>query len=386
MATRVVRNPLVLPRNGPLCHVQRVEIRPKGAAAPPSAQQPAGVSFVEAAARADPAADNDGGQNPASAPAPAPPAGGSAPAPLDVSNAQGLLRHVAFYTGVDSALTQGQAVMGQLARPENLEFRPVMTHFFSSVDPRATYGLVGTPGGDTGEFLNALAVNERLSERQFYADDVNSVFQEFLKLMESRGKRFFYLQTDEASMRALAAAAQVADPLKPADFRERNRVVALAVRPEHVGDMHLRGILTDPAGYGVRKELVEWFLQSFLNIYFDPYNPMRQHLLYVVLQGPFQKSAALAKVWSPDECPGIAPLLVPNTGRSQVPIYHEAHAAFLRQDLARFFTFRNAILDTRKFYEALQALARQQAAKLTVYSDAQPTDVIFTSLWDRWPF
>lgn len=174
-------------------------------------------------------------------------------------------------------------------------------------------------------------------------------------------------------------------------------------------------MLSDASSYGIRPQLVQWTIsvcsrdasclsraaliacvrvraraQTFLNVYLDKMSPLRSRLLYVVNKGEPEKARcrpqnardrpcarALTvlhfsggiRVWSPDECVGMAPALVPNTGKSkvragcsavwqqrtrasraalrarQMTVHHHAHVEYFRQDLARFFTFKNAEID-----------------------------------------
>eukprot|EP01006_Ploeotia_vitrea_P040059 TRINITY_DN66398_c8_g8_i1.p1 TRINITY_DN66398_c8_g8~~TRINITY_DN66398_c8_g8_i1.p1 ORF type:complete len:276 (-),score=123.98 TRINITY_DN66398_c8_g8_i1:227-1054(-) len=249
-----------------------------------------------------------------------------------------------------------------------------------------SYGVLGTLGGDIGEFINAMAVMEDIQQRIFYMEDVSSMMQEYVRTMHGRGKTKFYMHTDEAALKAIGTAAGASDPLKPDNTTQRNALIALATKPEHIGCQHLKGMVSTPAEYGVRKELVEYAIKSFLNVFYDDTNPLRDSFLYVVSQGELVKAPLAARVWSPDSCPGIAPLLVPNTGQSQSTVHHKAHVAFFRQDLSRFFAFKNAIIDPLVFFKKMQALSKKQEAHLKVYTETEETDVIFTSLWDRWPF
>jgi hypothetical protein len=412
---RLIRPPFIAPKAGPLCYTQRVEARPEGAAPPGNINAPAGAEA--AAAEAANAAAQAAAQAQAQA------AGGNAAGgatgdqkfiinleesaharihrndPLqgvqptqggsvNPGTPDGMLKHISFYTGLDDLENAQGNAKASLKKPENLEYKRVAQHYFSDIDPRAKYAVLGTPGGDTGEFLLALATNEKMTNRLFYIEDVSSIFQDYLRLMASRGRKYFYYGTDEESQQALAQATGVANPMKPKDFRERNKVVAAAVQPQNVGCRHLRAILgAAPGSNPVRKELAEMLISSIWQIYFDSGNPLREHILLVVQEGALQPAAGYAKIWSPDECPGIAPLIVPNTGKSQIAVHHAAHVEFFRQDLARFFTFRNAILDVTEFYTNIkQMAAASQAASLAQYSAAQPIDVIFTSPFDRWPF
>lgn len=311
---------------------------------------------------------------------------GEDPAPVDVAKPDGMLRHIGHYTGLEGFMTKEDDAQASLERPENIVFKRVSSGFFSCIDPRADYGVMGTPGGDAGEFLIGLQALETKNGKPFFLDDVNSLFQQYLRLMPTRGKKLFYFNTDEAAVKALATATGATDPLKPSDFTIRNKVLSECTKPEHIGSQHLKAILAAPADYGIRKELVEYFISIFYSIYFDASNPLRERLLFVTLKGDFAQATGGAYIYSPDECPGIAPLLVPDVGGTKVSIFHAAHVKFYRQDLARFFSFQNGAINIDEYVKEFNRIAALSDAKAAAAFSGAWIDVIFTSLWDRWPF
>lgn len=347
---RVTTSPLRLPKGQPLCVVQRVEARAAAEAAAPT--------LVEL------------GEEP----------------PVDVSTPRGVLEHACKYAGAEDVEEKDGAVFADLARPENIEFKRVAQHFFSDIDPRADYALLGTPGGDMGELINAVAVAEELSGTRFRVEQLSAMLQDYWHLMLSRGRRYFYMGTDEAAMAALAKASGAADATRPRSHAERNAVMRHATEPDCVGSRHLRGMIERPEEYGVRQEVARWAVETFWSVYHDARNPLREHLLLVVLKGELKPAAAAARVWSPDACPGVAPLLVPKTPSSEAVVTHEAHVKFFRLDLARFMSFRNAELDVRTLYDRMNALAVRQEAHHSHYYTGAKTDVIFSSYYDRYPF
>jgi hypothetical protein len=84
-----------------------------------------------------------------------------------------------------------------------------------------------------------------------------------------------------------------------------------SVKPEHIGCAHLKAIFSSPDAYGIRKELAEFALKVYLNVYFDAWNPLRKRMLYVTLKGAHKKTAGV-EVFTPNVCVYDAPLIVPN--------------------------------------------------------------------------
>lgn len=328
-------------------------------------------------------------------------AAGSRADPTGPGSPDGMISHLTAYTrreelNAEEGITvEADAKAARLALAENLPLAEVRSHYFSCVDARADYALLGTPGGDIGEVALALAAVEESTGKQFTRIEVNALLQEYLDAMGQRGKKYLYMHTDEAALQKLKEVTKVEDPMQPATAEERNAVLAAAVKPEHVGCRHLAKLLEGGAGSLVRSELVADLIRAFLNVLFDYENPRRAQLLYVTLRGDFSQ-APLAHVFGRNECGGFAPLLVPNpnsgsastaSNNNKASILHGAHGAYYRQDLARFLAWRNADLDVTRLYARIQEKAEEaQKQAETVYGQGPGVDVTFEGLPGMRPF
>ena len=192
------------------------------------------------------------------------------------------------------AMNPAVSVESRLLDPANIPFRPAAQHFFSDMDGRARYGILGTPGGDLGEFILALAAMEELIKpKTLSEEDVYQYFEEFLEHMANEGKHLFYHGTDEAALGRLAAAAEVGDPLSPATDDEVQKLIEYSVDPRHVGCRHLRMMIEHPLEYKVAAPVVEGAIKAFYKVYFDSNHPSRPRLLHVVLQGQHTETAVI---------------------------------------------------------------------------------------------
>jgi hypothetical protein len=283
--------------------------------------------------------------------------------------------------GADAAAA-GETFEATLRYAHNQQFVPVRSHFFSCCDNRATYGVLGTPGGDVAEFIMALGAADTLRRQHnggggaggggagggYSLEEVNILFQDFLRLMPSLGRKYFYMHTDRAAVNAMKTALNVANPVEPYSAAERNRILAAAAKPEFIGCAHLSALVAPDAltTYGIRPFIAQAVIRCFLNVLFDEDNPLRRALLYVVLEGGAAQPSAGVRVASPNACPGVAPLIVPNSGEQQLHVYHDKHVRFFRQDLARFFAFKHSadLPSVDALYAATERLAARALPKL----------------------
>ncbi len=71
------------------------------------------------------------------------------------------------------------------------------------MDGRDQQPVLGTPGGDLGEFLVALSVVKQLRQKDFAPADVDRLLHDWL-LWEKKGTYPMYLETDEEALSYLA--------------------------------------------------------------------------------------------------------------------------------------------------------------------------------------
>ena len=187
------------------------------------------------------------------------------------------------------------------------------------IDGRHRECALGTPGGDAGELVLLLSALEATAGIELSAEQVGEALLDYT---DSLGQ--FYLHSDALAFTKLLCAAEGATPCaqgpmlprRGADYSasdaQRNRfdlalgsderdsaagdaveaftaaslprqqlLLPLLTDPEHVGCGHLRSMLLDPEGYGVRRPLVQWVIRAFFKELWAKNAKMR----FVLLEG-----------------------------------------------------------------------------------------------------
>lgn len=223
----------------------------------------------------------------------------------------------------------------------------LMTGRRSCVDGRDEQDVIGTPGGDAGEFLLALAAVERVTGTLFDDQTVEEVlFQE----LEVFGR--FYMHTDTHAWEALVASL-ASDPglssHRLPDLKDeagwhafvdhppvelRPRVLERLLEPAHLGCGHLKLMLTRPQDYGVRPDLVRAFLRAYHGLRWQGV----PELEFVTLSGAHDEAAVLTVSVEEDlwDMTSI-PLVSPSVGPKQVFVAHPQVAAKHRDHYVEFF-------------------------------------------------
>ncbi|NPC68864.1 rhodanese-like domain-containing protein [Corallococcus exiguus] len=223
----------------------------------------------------------------------------------------------------------------------------LMTGRRSCVDGRDEQGVIGTPGGDAGEFLLALAAVENVTGARFDDATVEELlFQE----LEVFGR--FYMHTDTLAwgklVAALAADQRLSSQRLPTRDDEagwhafvdhppvdaRPVVMEQLLEPAHMGCGHLKLMLTRPQDYGVRPDLVRSFLRAFHDLRWQGV----PELEFVTLSGEHDEAAVLT-VFVEEELWDMAPipLVSPSVGPKQVFVAHPQVAAKHRDHYVEFF-------------------------------------------------
>lgn len=255
--------------------------------------------------------------------------------------ADGVAAHLGEYAGYSdlrNTLFPHVSTRMGLSRPERVPFRDLTKHFFSCIDGRADYAVMGSPGGDAGEFLLALNVMERARRAhatRFAFEDVLFWLQQYLEDMQEAGRLHFYMGTDAEALQRWGSAARAPNPLQPRGFEERERLISLATEPRHVGNVFLRAALERPEEFMVRRDLTENFIKAFLTVYYDVNHPMRGRLLFVALNGTHSEQAIVNVDRSKGyPCGASAPLVVPRVRTRSFLVHHRAAVDLYRAEFA----------------------------------------------------
>jgi rhodanese-related sulfurtransferase len=223
----------------------------------------------------------------------------------------------------------------------------------SCVDGRDDSGVVGTPGGDAGEFLLALAALERTTGAKLDEATLRTLL---LRRIDAFGS--FYLHSDVTASNALIAQlradrrfdeplANVFEPLEWRAFMSdpppsiRAALLEHMMKPEHVGCGHLRLSMQRAAEYGVRRELVEGFLRNFFTLRWEGVD---ENELAVLPGG--HAEGAVVNVLLEDEPQAFSriPLVSPMAQGSQMFINHPQVSCWLREQLVRFLSFQRDLV------------------------------------------
>ena len=237
----------------------------------------------------------------------------------------------------------------------------LVTGRLSCVDGRDDSGIIGTPGGDAGEFALALAALERVSGATLDDATVRALL---LRRIDAFGR--FYLHSDvhasNAFIRSMREDKRLDDALahvfQPLEWRRFLRAPPEAVRdivlehivvPAHMGCGHLRLSLLHGEAYGVRAELVRSMYRNFLSLRWEG---VEENEIAVLPGG--HAEGAVVRVLLEDGADAFSnvPLVSPMAAGSQMFLCHPQVSCFLREQMVRFLTRQRDLVPLPKGAEA----------------------------------
>ncbi len=215
----------------------------------------------------------------------------------------------------------------------------------SCVDGRDDSAVIGTPGGDAGEFLLALAALEQTTGARLDGPTLRALL---LRRLDAFGH--FYLHSDGHASTALigvlrddprfaSVVSRFDAPLQwrrffsapPSDLRAP--LLELMTLPAHIGCGHLRLAVVQAAQYGVRAELVTGFLRRFYELRWEGVDENE----VAVLPGGHAEGAVVNVLLDHEPDPfSRIPLVSPMAEGSQMFLQHPQVSRFLRAQLVRF--------------------------------------------------
>lgn len=242
----------------------------------------------------------------------------------------------------------------------------------SCVDGRDSHGVIGTPGGDAGELLLALAVVERLEKKQFTREQLESVL---LDHVDTFGR--FYMHTDIAAVNRLIVDGYRKDPRiapsitqidKAEEWRAfhvntpeslRAAVLDHLVKPDVMGCGHLRFAMTI-GDYQVRPGLARDFLEAFHRLRWSGV----PELEWIVLGGAHSEGAVVnITVAGTLHSYTQVPLVSPNVGGVQMFVNHPQVTSFLRRELAASICDQGICSSEEALVTEIEALGGLQAGQ-----------------------
>lgn len=250
--------------------------------------------------------------------------------------------------GSDRRLTREMIVehVGDVAKVRRVKLAAILlANQTSCVDGREDRAIIGTPGGDAGEFLLGLAAAEKIANAPLDLGHVPALTRAFADTFGG-----IYLHTDNNALNRLVRSFR-SDPrlegpvegLSTIDDWEgflrrpprdlRRALLDHLIQPDHVGCGHIKLALTQPDTYGIRPGLITAFFEAF---YEGLWNGARD-LHWVVLGGEHSEGAVVNVTLEGGLWPfsGV-PLVAPSIGGVQMFVNHPQVVAHLREQTARF--------------------------------------------------
>jgi len=251
----------------------------------------------------------------------------------------------------------------------------------SCVDGRDDHGVVGTPGGDAGEFVLAVAALEKVTGESVSDAALDQLLREWV---DTFGR--FYMHTDDHALDRLIDSLRQDDIIGPAvaslehpnawrSFLAKpppavhDALIEQLIDPQHVGCGHLKLILQNPQEYGVRPSLTPAFLRAWFRLRWEG----AEDLEYVVLAGGHAEGGVLQVTVDDDDMWAYAPipLISPFQHDTQLFVNHPQVVDFMRQHTAEFLS-RAApraglpTPDESDLLDAIRELAGQQLGETLV--------------------
>jgi len=244
---------------------------------------------------------------------------------------------------------------------------------FSCIDGRDGRGVIGTPGGDAGEFILAMAAHEQVTGLTL---DEEAVMSALLAHLDAFGD--FYMHTDAQAVQQLLDDMRADERLRPslAGIDDPEELVAFLRRPpesareallehlvlpDHIGCGHIRSMLQHGDEYEVRSELVEAFLRAFHRLRWLG----APELILTMLPGEHEEAAVVnvrvdGEIWSL----APVPLVSPACGGTQMFVNHPDVSSHLRRLIVKLHARGDGPLAIDPARESeLQAAVQWLAAK-----------------------
>jgi hypothetical protein len=216
----------------------------------------------------------------------------------------------------------------------------------SCIDGRADKPVLGTPGGDVGEIVVALAALEEATHERIAVGGLDRLFDEY---QASFGRLYFH--SDQHAMRSLGRALRADERLAGVrdrlgdDAAVRDFVLAPApayqealiehlTRPENVGCGHVRLALLNSSAYHARAELVRAVIGATFRLAWR--NP--RAVDFEVLDGEHRETAVVeVKLAHPVHAHSRVAMVTPHVAGREVFVHHPDVAAFVRRENGTFF-------------------------------------------------
>lgn len=218
----------------------------------------------------------------------------------------------------------------------SFELEPVVESSFATIDGRVQGTILGTPGGDAGEFVLALQIYSEMMgpDAHLTKDHVLNILKDYLSYMK---QNTFYFASDDSAVQHLQKQLGVIGlDLESPREQYKSELRKVLAQPENVGDLHFKELLTESITYAVNKTLVECFVHAFYELLWQ--GNSKVHL--DILAGHTGLEQAFLEVKTDMNClkQNRALKIKAHTNEFSVFVNHDEAVSLKRAELAKFFT------------------------------------------------
>jgi len=268
---------------------------------------------------------------------------------------------------VGEAIVTPKQLQAAFAHVATLEWAHIAQTSFSALDGRNDEKVLGTPGGDMGEFIQALNAYTKVSNKVLTEEEVEAVFDRYLKVM-TRSK-FFYETDERAYLRiAVATGCKNLHVSEMGSMRhKRAEYLSVIDTPEYIGDSFIRFLAQNGTDLGLVPAYVKSALTAYHNALWTKPSEKSQKLCFLEMKGKPNTHAALVNILTPTFCvdQGLAPMASQQLACSApVLINHPEAVKILRRELVSVFNYNTEPkVDPRDVLAAYNAIAQENLEK-----------------------
>lgn len=235
--------------------------------------------------------------------------------------------------GTNSSVT-AESVRAAFQNVATIEWAHALQMSFSPMDGRNDEKVLATPGGDMGEFIQAIAAYAKTAGVTLSQEDVSGMFSKYLKAMTR--EKFTY-ETDEFAYFRMANAAGCPG-MKIAEVASRvtrSAIVAALADPDSIGDPFIKFLMTDAEKLDFDANLVTMALTAYHETLWTGTTEQQNKLCYLEVKGK-SREQALITIKVPPYCidQGLAPMVSQHMA-CPAPVYvnHPDVSKLLRREM-----------------------------------------------------
>lgn len=238
------------------------------------------------------------------------------------------------------ATIETSALREAFSQVATLEWAHIMQTSLSTMDGRNDEKVLATPGGDMGEFIQAVNALSKVTGKTFTQEDVDEMMT---SLLTSMTREKFSYTTDEKAYMRLAVNTGCRN-LHIAEMggmrRKKANLLERIGEPQHIGDAFIKYLAANGLALDLNPDYLSFSLAAFHNVLWTSPSKLSTKLCYLELKGP-HREAALVTINTPSFCTdqGLSPMVSQQmTCNAPVMVHHPGAVKLYRRELVSILT------------------------------------------------